>query len=196
MIVRRICSRKKTERICGQEFPREVIKSALLKVDRICLENAIEQIKQTDNVRNYERYLISTLFNEANGRSFKENAETRSVDFAVKRNASAHAVFNNFFIEYRERARLSRTHRADVSIRNGTDVICRTAAENFSFRIKLNVNLKPDHCCKFQSHQRSMRVAAPYCTCASAIRDPSANTKFGRSSASGFTTKSRSSVRG
>lgn len=85
MIVRAICSRKKTERICGQEFPREVIKSALLKVDRICLENAIEQIKQTDNVRNYERYLISILFNEANGRIFKENAETRSVDFAVKR---------------------------------------------------------------------------------------------------------------
>lgn len=40
MIVRAICSRKKTERICGQDFPREVI---------------------------------------------KENAETRSVDFAVER---------------------------------------------------------------------------------------------------------------
>ena len=51
----------------------------------LCLENAIEQIKQTDNVRNFERYMISTLFNEANGRSFKENAETRSVDYAVKR---------------------------------------------------------------------------------------------------------------
>lgn len=85
MIVRAICSRKKTERICGQEFPREVIKAAMLKVDRICLENAIEQMKQTDNVRNYERYLISTLFNEANGRSFRENAEARSVDYAVKR---------------------------------------------------------------------------------------------------------------
>ena len=57
MIVRAICSRRKTERICGQEFPHEVIKSAMIKVDRICLENAIEQIKQTDNVRNYERYL-------------------------------------------------------------------------------------------------------------------------------------------
>ena len=33
MIVRAICSRMKTERICGQEFPREVIKSAMLKVD-------------------------------------------------------------------------------------------------------------------------------------------------------------------
>jgi len=85
MIVRAICSRKKTERICGQEFPREVIKAAMLKVDRICLENAIEQMKQTDNVRNYEKYLISTLFNEANGRSFREKAEDRSVDFAVKR---------------------------------------------------------------------------------------------------------------
>ena len=85
MIVRVICSRRKTERICGQQFPREVIKAAMLKVDRICLENAIEQMKQTDNVRNYERYLISTLFNEANGRSFREKAEDRSVEYAVKR---------------------------------------------------------------------------------------------------------------
>ena len=85
MLVRAICSGKKTERICGQDYPREVIKSAMLKVDRVCLENAIEQIKQTDNVRNYERYLISTLFNEANGRNFKENAETRNVEYAVKR---------------------------------------------------------------------------------------------------------------
>ena len=57
----------------------------MLKVDRICLENAIEQIKQTDNVRNFERYLISTLFNEANGKRFKENATDRWADYAVKR---------------------------------------------------------------------------------------------------------------
>ncbi|MCR5599414.1 MAG: hypothetical protein K6G33_01530 [Ruminococcus sp.] len=44
-------------------------------MEQICLENASEQIKHTDNVRNYEKYLISTLFNEANGRRFKENAE-------------------------------------------------------------------------------------------------------------------------
>lgn len=76
LIVRAICSREKTERICGQEFPREVVKAAMLKVDRICLENAIEQMKQTDNVRNHEKYLISPLFNEANG---------RNVEYAVKR---------------------------------------------------------------------------------------------------------------
>lgn len=85
MIVRAICSRKRSERICGQDFPREVIKSAMLKVDRTCLENAIETMKQTDNIRNYEKYLISTLFNEANGRHFKENAEERWADYAVKR---------------------------------------------------------------------------------------------------------------
>ena len=85
MIVRRICSRKKTERICGQDFPREVVKSAMLKVDINVLENAIEQMKHTDNVRNYESYLISTLFNEANGKRFKENAEGRWAEYAVKR---------------------------------------------------------------------------------------------------------------
>ena len=85
MIVRAICSRKPTEHICGQDFPRETVKSAMLKVDRVCLENAVEQMKQTGNIRNYEQYLISTLFNEANSRHFKENAEGRWVDFAVKR---------------------------------------------------------------------------------------------------------------
>ena len=85
MIVRRICSRKKTEHICGQDFPREVVKSAMLKVDINVLENAIEQMKRTDNVRNYESYLISTLFNEANGKRFKENAEGRWAEYAVKR---------------------------------------------------------------------------------------------------------------
>lgn len=85
MLVRQICSRKKTERICGEDFPREVVKSVMLKVDIVVLQNAIEQIKRTDNVRNYERYLISTLFNEANGRHFKENAEERWADYAVKR---------------------------------------------------------------------------------------------------------------
>ncbi len=85
MIVRQICSRKRTERICGQDFPREIVKSAMLKVDETVLQNAIEQIRHTDNVRNYESYLISTLFNEANTRHFKENAEERWAEYAVRR---------------------------------------------------------------------------------------------------------------
>lgn len=85
IIVRAICSRKKTDIICGQEYPREVIKSAMLRVDRTCVENALETMRQTDDIRNYEKYLISTLFNEANGRHFKDNAVQRNIDYAVRR---------------------------------------------------------------------------------------------------------------
>lgn len=85
MIVRAIYSRKESEKICGQEFPREIIKSAMLKVDITCLQNAVEQMKQTDNIRNYEKYLISVLFNEANGRHFKENTECRWAEYAAQR---------------------------------------------------------------------------------------------------------------
>lgn len=85
IIVREICSLKKTGIICGQEYPREVIKSAMLKIDKTCVENALEIMRQTEDIRNYEKYLISTLFNEANGRHFKDNAVQRNIDYAVKR---------------------------------------------------------------------------------------------------------------
>lgn len=85
-IVRAICSTKPYDRICGQDFPREVIKSAMLKLDIVCVENAIEQMRENpEYVRNTEKYLISTLFNEANNRYFKANAENRWVNTAFKR---------------------------------------------------------------------------------------------------------------
>lgn len=85
MMVRQICSRKKTERICGEDFPREVVKSSMLKVDIVVLQNALEQIKQIDGVKKKEPYLISTLFNEANNKHYNENAEGRWAEYAVKR---------------------------------------------------------------------------------------------------------------
>ena len=85
MIVRQICSPAPYERICNQQFPREVVKSAMLKVDNTVLTNAIEQISHANSIQNYEKYLISTLFNEANGKTFKENAESRWAECAVKR---------------------------------------------------------------------------------------------------------------
>ena len=85
MMVRQICSRKKTERICKEDFPREVVKSSMLKVDIVVLQNAIEQIKQIDGVKRKELYLISTLFNEANNKHYNENAEERWAVEAVKR---------------------------------------------------------------------------------------------------------------
>lgn len=85
MIVRSICSRKKSETICGQELPREIIRSAMLKVDITCLQNAIEQMQQIDNVQNYEKYFISVLFNESNNRNFKENSEYRWVEYRSRK---------------------------------------------------------------------------------------------------------------
>ncbi len=85
MIVRQICSAAPYEKICNQQFPREVVKSAMLRIDNNVLTNAINQVSQAESITNYEKYLISTLFNEANGKTFKENAESRWADCAVKR---------------------------------------------------------------------------------------------------------------
>ena len=80
IIVNAIISEKKSDRICGQAFPREVIRSVMLKIDRGCVERAIETMKHTEHIRNYERYLLSTLFNEANGRHFRISTENRQID--------------------------------------------------------------------------------------------------------------------
>lgn len=85
MIVRQICSAAPNERICNQQFPREVVRSVMLKVDINVLEKAIEQMSHTDNNGNHEKYFISVLFNESNSKCFKENAETRWANYAYKR---------------------------------------------------------------------------------------------------------------
>lgn len=85
MIARQICSRKPIECICGQEYPREAVKSVMLKVNISNLEDAIETVYHSDNVRNFEKYLISTLFNTVNTQHFKEDSESKYVDYAFKR---------------------------------------------------------------------------------------------------------------
>lgn len=85
MIVRTICSGKEKYSICGQEFPHEIVKSTLLKVNMDCLEKTIDNVKKTDNIRNLEKYFISTLFNEINNNHFKNNNDERWADYAVKR---------------------------------------------------------------------------------------------------------------
>jgi len=92
MIVRQICSRKSTECICGQEYPREIVKSALLKVDINTLEEAVESVSHAENVRNFEKYLISTLFNAVNSQRFKEDSEAQFADYAFKRDFGERAV--------------------------------------------------------------------------------------------------------
>lgn len=92
MIARQICSRKCTECICGQEYPRDIVKSAMLKVDISTLEEAVESVSHAESVRNFEKYLISTLFNAVNSQRFKEDSEAKFADYAFKRDFGEHAV--------------------------------------------------------------------------------------------------------
>lgn len=92
MIARQICSRKPTECICGQEYPREIVKSAMLKVNISTLENAVISVSHTGNVHNFEKYLISALFNEVNTQRFKEDSEAKFAEYAIKRDFGEHAV--------------------------------------------------------------------------------------------------------
>ena len=85
MISKQICSRTPTECICGQEYPHEVVKSAMLKVDISTLEDAVESVQKSGNIRNFEKYLISTLFNAVNTHHFKEDSESKFADYAFNR---------------------------------------------------------------------------------------------------------------
>lgn len=84
-IARIICNDRATITICGQEFPHGVVKSVLLKLDMTCIERAVDNIKKTDNIRNIEKYFISTLFNEINNRQFRSNNDERWADYSVNR---------------------------------------------------------------------------------------------------------------
>ena len=84
-IARTICNDKATITICGQEYPHEVVKSVLLKVNIDCLERAVDKVKTIDDIRNLEKYFLSTLFNEINNNHFTSNNDDRWAKYAVHR---------------------------------------------------------------------------------------------------------------
>ena len=83
-IVRQIISAKPYELIHGEKYPREIVKSVMLKLNIYHVENVIEQMKEVMNIRNYEAYLISSLYNEVVNYNFKKNAESRSFSYDVR----------------------------------------------------------------------------------------------------------------
>ena len=83
-IVRQIVSTKPYELIHGQKYPREIVKSMMLKLNIYHVENVIQQMKEVMNIRNYEAYLISSLYNEVISYNFKKNAESRAISYDVK----------------------------------------------------------------------------------------------------------------
>ena len=77
MIVKQICSRKPQERICKEDYPRETVKAVMLKADIVAVQNTISQMQHAEEIKNFEKYFISTLFNEICSGRFKENCEVR-----------------------------------------------------------------------------------------------------------------------
>ena len=59
-----VTSRKKFLRICGEEKPREVVKSRLMKLDSSHIQYILECLKENSTqIRNIKQYLLATLYN-------------------------------------------------------------------------------------------------------------------------------------
>ena len=58
LLVETVTSRKKFLRICGEEKPKEVVKSRLMKLDSMHILKS-----NTTQVRNIKQYLLATLYN-------------------------------------------------------------------------------------------------------------------------------------
>ena len=84
MIVRQICSQKPKEHICNEEVPREIVKSALLKVDIGIMQEAIEKVSHKLGIDHYDKYFISVLFNMINVKNAKSDYDEESADYAFK----------------------------------------------------------------------------------------------------------------
>ena len=64
LIVETVCSTKKYIRVAGSEFPAEVVRSRLLKLNASHIEFVISCLKEnTTKVRNIKQYLLTTLYN-------------------------------------------------------------------------------------------------------------------------------------
>ena len=64
LLVETVCARRKTTRISGADFPTEILRSRLLKLDSYPIEYVLDSLqKNTTQVRNIKQYLLAVLFN-------------------------------------------------------------------------------------------------------------------------------------
>ena len=83
-MVRQVLSTKPYEVIHGQKFPRASVESAMMKANIYHLQNVVEQMKEVLNIRNYEAYLISSIYNEVVNFHVKKNAESRAISYDIR----------------------------------------------------------------------------------------------------------------
>ena len=59
-----VCARRKTTRVCGSDFPAEVVKSRMLKLDAEHIRFVLKCLHEnTAKVKNIKQYLLATLYN-------------------------------------------------------------------------------------------------------------------------------------
>ena len=64
LLVETVTSRKKFLRICGEEKPKEVVKSRLMKLNSSHIQYILECLKENSTqIRNIKQYLLATLYN-------------------------------------------------------------------------------------------------------------------------------------
>jgi hypothetical protein len=64
LMVETVCSRRKTLRVAGNDFPQEVVKSRLLKLNGEHIRFVFDCLqKNTTQVRNVKQYLLAVLYN-------------------------------------------------------------------------------------------------------------------------------------
>ena len=64
LLVDTVCSARQTIRVAGDDFPAEVVKSRLLKLDSGHIQYVLDCMAQnTTYVRNIKKYLLAALFN-------------------------------------------------------------------------------------------------------------------------------------
>ncbi len=84
-IVDEICSPLPYTTLRGQNFPRSVIKSKMLQADIYIVESVLVKMAQVDNIKDYRKYFISSLYNEVLTYHFNEGGESRWAAYAVAR---------------------------------------------------------------------------------------------------------------
>ena len=64
LMVDTVCSRRKTIRIAGDDYPAEVVKSRFLKLNSSHIEYVLDRMRDnTTYVRNIKKYLLAALYN-------------------------------------------------------------------------------------------------------------------------------------
>ena len=84
-IVDEICSPLPYTTLRGQAFPRSVIQPKMLQADINMVENVLVKMAQVDNIKDFRKYFISSLYNEVLTYHFNDGCESRWAAYAVAR---------------------------------------------------------------------------------------------------------------